>query len=93
MELSLRGIPFEREVALPIAYKAKHLATTNRADFVCFTSVIVELKAMTSLSGIEEAQVLNYLKAREHEVGLILNFGKESLQYQRFVFSKFVKSA
>lgn len=92
VELSARGVPFEREVELPITYKGRRLATSYRADFVCFNSVIVELKANSTLTGVEEAQILNYLKATKHEVGLILNFGTESLQYRRFVFSKSVKS-
>ncbi|HEV2349044.1 MAG TPA: GxxExxY protein [Terriglobia bacterium] len=92
VELSARGVPFEREVELPIFYKGKRLATTYRADFVCFDSAIVELKGVSLLTGVEEAQVLNYLKATGHEVGLLLNFGTESLQYRRFVFSKSVKS-
>ena len=79
IELSSREIPFQREVELPVAYKGKRLATTYRADFVCFESVIVELKALTAFSGVEEAQVLNYLKATGREIGLLLNFGAESL--------------
>jgi len=63
------------------------------ADFIGHKSVIVELKAILALTGVEEAQILNYLKATRHEVGLLLNFGTKSLQYRRFVFSKSVKSA
>ncbi len=59
-----------------------------RADFVCFDSVIVELKALSTLSGVEEAQLLNYLKATGYEVGLLINFGTESVEHRRLVFSK-----
>ena len=93
IELTNRKIPFRREVELPIAYKANRLSTSYRADFVCFDSVIVELKALAALAGVEEAQVLNYLKATGLEIGLLLNFGTETLQYRRFVFSKSAKSA
>jgi GxxExxY protein len=55
IELSAREIPFRREVELPIAYKGRRLATSYRADFVCFDSVIIELKALTPLSEVEEA--------------------------------------
>ena len=84
VELSRRGVPFEREVELPIIYKGKRLATSYRADFVCSNSVIVELKALGNLTGVEDGQILSYLKATKHEVGLLLNFGTESLQYRLF---------
>jgi len=93
LELTDRKIPFRREVELPLAYKGSRLATSYRADFVCFESVIVELKALSALTGIEQAQILNYLKATGLEVGLLLNFGTDTLQYRRFVFSDSVKSA
>ena len=90
IELAKRGIPLRREEALPIKYKDQTLATTYRADFICFDSVIIELKALTRLSGTEEAQIINYLKATNFEFGLLLNFGTRSLEYRRFVFSKSV---
>jgi len=93
LELTDRKIPCRREVELPLVYKGRRLATSYRADFVCFESVIVELKALSSLTGIEEAQILNYLKATGLEVGLLLNFGTDTLQYRRFVFSNSLKSA
>jgi GxxExxY protein len=93
IEFSGRELPFQREVELPIVYKGRQLATSYRADFVCFNSVIVELKALSALGRVEEAQVLNYLKATGYEVGLLLNFGAESLEYRRLVFSKSLKSA
>jgi GxxExxY protein len=93
MELAARGIPFRKEEQLPISYKGQRLSTHYRADLICFDSVIVEIKALDRLSGVEEAQVLNYLKATGKELGLLLNFGTKSLQYRRFVLTQSVKSA
>jgi len=85
LEFHRQGIPFEREVELPIAYKGQRLNSSYRAGFICFGSVIVELKALSRLSAIEEAQMINYLKATGLAVGLLLNFGTTSLEYRRFV--------
>ena len=93
VEFSLRGIPFKREVEIPISYKDRRLTTTYRADFVCYDGVITELKALTQTGGVEEAQILNYLRATDYEVGLLLNFGTPSLEYKRFILSKSAKSA
>lgn len=88
LELTQRNIPYRREVELPIFYKGQRLNTFYRADFVCFDGIIVELKALTKLSGLEEAQIINYLKATGLEIGLVLNFGTTSLEYKRFALSK-----
>jgi len=93
MELADRGIPFQREVDLPVHYKGRRLSCGYRADFVCYESVIVELKALQALTGIDEAQLLNYLKATRLERGLLLNFGRPSLEFKRFVFHNLRKSA
>ena len=87
-ELSRREIPFRAEAELPVFYKGEKLSTTYRADFICFESVIVELKAVKQLTIIEEAQLLNYLKATGFRLGMLFNFGAPSLQHKRFVFSQ-----
>jgi GxxExxY protein len=86
-EFLMRKIPFQREVGLPIEYKGKTLQTVYRADFVCFNSVVVELRALSELSGVEQAQVINYLKATGITRGILLNFGRASLQYERYILS------
>jgi len=88
LELAANGVAFEREKAIPVCYRGKVLATSYRADFICFGNMIVEIKALQELSGTEEAQILNYLKATGLTKGLLLNFGTPSLQYRRFIFSK-----
>ena len=87
LELQARSIPHQREVELPVFYKGQRLACEYRADFMCFESVVVELKAVTELGRVHEAQVFNYLKATGLEIGLLLNFGRQSLQYKRFILS------
>jgi len=84
-EFELRGIPFQKEVELPVMYKGKRLHQAYRVDFVCHGEVIVELKALAGLSSIEEAQVLNYLKASGLKTALLVNFGALSLEHRRFV--------
>ena len=86
IELDLRRIPFRREVKLPVNYKGQRLVTGFCADFICFDSLVVELKALTNMSGSEEAQLINYLKATRYKVGLLFNFGTRSLQHRRIVF-------
>lgn len=81
------GIPYQREVALPIMYRGKMLQTSYRADFLCYGGILVELKALQKLSGTEEAQVINYLKASRLEKSLLINFGAPSLEYKRLILS------
>ena len=88
IEFGKRTIPFRREVKLPVFYKEVQLDTPYRVDFICFEEVVVELKALARLSGTEEAQVINYLKASGLEIGLLLNFGARSLDHRRFIFSR-----
>lgn len=88
LELASRGIPTQREASLDIYYKGNKLATQYRADFICYSAVIVELKALSKLTSVEQAQVLNYLKATRLEVGLLINFGAPSLQYQRLAMTR-----
>jgi GxxExxY protein len=87
LEFEARGIPFEQEKCLSITYKGKALESTYRADFVCFGEVVVELKALQSLTGVNEAQLLNYMKASGFKRGLLFNFGTPSLQHKRMVFN------
>src|SRR3989304_5089930 len=86
IEFPLKQIPFEREVALSVKYKNSLLPTHYRADFVCYSEIILEFKALAKLSSVEDAQLLNYLKATGLKRGLLINFGASSLQYKRLVW-------
>lgn len=85
IEFIRQDIPFKREVALPISYKGTLLPCAYRVDFLCYDNLLIELKALASLSSNEEAQVINYLRASQHKKALLLNFGAYSLQHKRFV--------
>lgn len=85
LEFERQGIPFEREKELKISYKGHILKKKYAADFICNDKIIVELKALSALSGGHEAQVLNYLKATGFKLGILINFGEESLKYKRLV--------
>ncbi len=86
LELSARSVPFEAEKPISIEYKGQRLSQKYFADFVCFGQIIVELKALSRLSGSEQAQVLNYLKATGFKVGVLINFGSRGkLEWKRFV--------
>jgi GxxExxY protein len=83
-ELEFMNIPFEEQKTIPIYYKGELLNQYYVADFVCYGDIIVELKAVSELQKIHEAQVINYLKTTGFEVGLLFNFGSESLEKKRF---------
>jgi GxxExxY protein len=86
IELGIRGIPFRRQVPLNVHYKGQLLEKGFTADLVCYDCVLVELKSLTKMSGTEEAQVLNYLKASGLRVGLLINFGDPvRLDWHRFI--------
>ena len=86
-EFQLQNIPYEREKELPVLYRGEPLNTFYKADFVCFNSVIVELKALKGFTSREESQVINYLKASGLHRALLINFGTPSLQHKRLVYN------
>jgi GxxExxY protein len=88
-ELALRGITFEAQRELVIHYRRQPLSKLYVCDLLCFDQVLVELKAMDRLTGREEAQVINYLKAAGLPVGLLINFGAHGkLEWRRLIKSK-----
>lgn len=84
-EFESQKIPYKREAELSITYKKELLKKKYIADFICFDKIIIELKALTALNSEHEAQVLNYLKATSFNLGILVNFGEQSLKYKRLV--------
>ena len=82
-----RKIRYLREQQIKIQFKTHILKKTYRADFICFDHIIVELKALATLTGGHESQLINYLKATQYEIGLLVNFGSSSLQHKRLIYN------
>lgn len=86
IEFKEKDISFESQKPLSIKYKCQQLQKLYVADFLVYGKIIVELKALDRLSGTEEAQVLNYLKATSQRVGVLLNFGNaQKLEWKRYI--------
>jgi GxxExxY protein len=83
LEFQLRDIPYVREKNFKITYKGQLLDKEFRPDFVCYDEIIVELKAVSDFTDEHYAQVYNYLKACQMDLGLLINFGKKSLEHKR----------
>jgi len=87
IELGLRGIPFRPKHELELKYKGRILKKKYEPDFVCFEKIILEIKAESTLTDIDRAQVHNYLKATGFRLGLLVNYGRPSdLQYERIIY-------
>ncbi len=83
-ELGLRGVPFEEQVPLQVFYKGQ-LIGEYYADFIVDGKIVVEIKAVSALNDVHIAQALHYLAATKSKVGLLVNFGSQSLEYRRLV--------
>ncbi|MHC4121118.1 MAG: GxxExxY protein, partial [Planctomycetota bacterium] len=84
VEFGLRRVSFERQKSLEVFYKGANVKKFV-CDFLVAETVLVELKALKELTQTDTAQVLNYLKATGLKLGLLLNFGAQSLQYKRLI--------
>ncbi len=87
IELEKEGITFGRELDQTIYYEGVEVGA-RRADFVVENKAIVEIKALTTLEDVHLAQVKNYLVAYDFEIGLLINFGANSLEYKRIFNDK-----
>jgi GxxExxY protein len=86
MELASRQIPFTAQPEIKVYYKGQALEKIYRADLIAYDKIIIELKALDNLTNVEEAQILNYLKATHFQLGLLINFGALKLEWKRRIF-------
>ena len=84
-ELSKANIPFSREVKYEVSYKGVVLPHFYYADFVVWDKLLFEAKAVEKLTDAHVKQVLNYLAASKLRLGLLVNFGGDSLEWKRVV--------
>ena len=74
-ELKKRRIPFVAQPELQLFYKGEELNKTYRPDIICYNKIIIELKAVKTIAPEHKAQLINYLKATDMKLGLLVNFG------------------
>jgi len=86
-ELSSRDIPFKSKVKLDVYYDEVKLNKIYVADMICYDTIIIEIKATSFLIQDHFKQLLNYLKATNYKLGLLVNFGGRSLKVKRIINS------
>lgn len=86
VECGMQSIPFIAHTDLTIRYKEKTLRQTFKPDFICYGSIIVEIKAVSALTPQHESQVINYLKVTGSRLGILVNFGS----YPQATIKRFV---
>jgi GxxExxY protein len=92
IELDKSGIIHKREVEQKIFYNDVEVGT-RRVDFLIADKMIIELKALSNLEDVHIAQIKNYLVAYNLPIGLLINFGANSLQYKKIYNNKFVSES
>ena len=86
-EFQTQNIPFKKQVKLELFYENQKLKKQYRADFVCYDTIILEIKAVAQIPIAFNAQLKNYLKFTKMELGMLINFGTPSLTYKRILNS------
>ena len=86
-ELKINNVPYEREKLFNIAYEQKTFPRKIYADFFVFNSIILEIKAASFFHSNNFTQTLNYLKASKILLGIVINFGEDSLKFKRIICS------
>ena len=93
IEFEYQRIPAIPKPSLTLSYRGRILTQTYEPDYVCFSKIIVELKAVTTLTDEHRAQLLNYLHATGFELGLLVNFGHyPKLGYERIAKTQRIKT-
>jgi|SRR5690625_1377908 len=87
-EFEKQNIDFERQIKLPVYYGKIKLKKYYKADFICFDKIILEIKAVNMMPNVFYKQLNNYLMATKKELGILINFGKPSLEYKRIINTK-----
>lgn len=85
LELKARKIIYVAQSEIVISYKQQLLSKVFIADLYCYDAIIVELKAVSAILPVHEAQLINYLKATKCKLGILINFGSDSLEYKRYL--------
>ena len=86
IELGLRNISFQSKAVLEVSYKGQKLTTAYRPDLIVFGAIVVELKAVKTLSPEHQAQLFNYMRISNTKVGYLINFGSANeLEWKRIV--------
>ena len=86
-EFVKNNIPYQREVKLDLFFNGEKLDKKYKADFICFDNIILEIKAVSFIHENFTKQTLNYLKATDKKLGLLINFGEKCLKYKRIINS------
>jgi len=91
VELEKQGIPYQREIPIHAIYNGKELASVFVPDFICFDSIIIEMKAVKEIEDMHRSQAINYAKVSGLPLVILINFGEPSLKYERFLnYKEFV---
>jgi len=84
-EFQQNSIPYQREAPYNVPYKGIVLSKGYCADFIVFDKIVLEVKAIECLTKGDIKQTLNYLAATKHKLGLLVNFGEDSLVSKRII--------
>ena len=86
IEFNKMRIPFKREFPIPVYYKNEKMNRNYSVDFYCYDRIIIEIKAVKTITEIHHSQVFHYLKATGKRLGLLINFGEPSLKVKRIIY-------